>query len=249
LAGKLREGVVASGRIDEFAIEGESYFTLGVVADSEVFESSARIAILAKHIPQLNSSLSGLVPGLYHAVDDRKGKSKATPVDDLVGNMVDLSVHKEDNRAQFASILLLLQLVQSESSTSNFHSTLLQLTSPTPSRLYPQFTSHSPSTRQDHPLLSLSSLSHAIQVSRALSVERFNPIRYFQLLNDDSVSSYERIVLGWARDRVRDRAWEVMKKAYMSMKLDWAVQWMSEEGEGWVEKRGGTHVDGVVKLR
>lgn len=189
------------------------------------------------------------MPGLYHAVDDRKGKSKATPVDDLVGDMADLSVQTEDHRTQFASILLLLQLVQSGPSTSNFHSTLLQLTSPPPTRLYSKFTSDPPTTRRDRPLLPLSSLSYAIQVSRALSVERFNPIRYFQLLNDKSVSSYERIVLGWARDRVRDRAWEVMKKAYMSMKLDWATQWTGEEGEGWVEKRGGTHVDGVVKLR
>ena len=240
---------MASGRIDDFAIEGESYLTLGVIAKSEVFESSARIAILAKHIPQLNSSLSGLVPGLYHAVNDRKGKSKATPVDDLVGDIVDLSVHKEDHRVQFASILLLLQLVQSEPSTSTFHSTLLRLTSPPPTRLYSKFTSDPPTTRQDHPLLPLSSLSYAVQASRALSVERFNPMRYFQLHNDDSVSPYERIVLGWAQDRVRERAWEVMKKAYMSMELDWAVQWMHEEGKGWVKKRGGTLVDGVVKLR
>jgi hypothetical protein len=218
-------------------------------ADSEVFESSARIAILAKHIPQLNSSLSGMVPGLYHAVNDRKGKSKATPVDDLVGNIADLSVHTEDHRVQFASILLLLQLVQSEPSTSTFHSTLLQLTSPPPSRLYSKFTSDPPPTRQGHPLLPLSSLSYAVNASRALSIERFNPMRYFKLLNDESVSSYERIVLGWAQERVRDRAWEVMKKAYMSMKLDWASQWMSEEGAGWVDKRGGTLVDGVVKLR
>jgi hypothetical protein len=218
-------------------------------AESEVFESSARIAVLAKHIPQLNSSLSGLVPGLYHAVQDRKGKSKATPVDDLVGNMADLSVHTEDHRVQSASILLLLQLVQSEPSTSNFHYTLLQLTSPPPTRLYSKFTSHPPSTRQDHPLLSLSSLSYAVQASQALSIERFLPMRYFQLLNDDAVSSYERLVLSWARERVRDRSWEVMKKAYMSMTLDWAVQWMNEEGEGWVEQRGGKHVDGVVKLR
>jgi hypothetical protein len=91
-------------------------------ADSEVFESSARIAILAKHIPQLNSSLSGLVLGLYHAVDDRKGKSKATPVDDLVGNMVDLSVQTEDYRAQFASILLLLQFPLYSTSTHLPHS-------------------------------------------------------------------------------------------------------------------------------
>jgi len=232
-------------------MEGKFFFMLCArgVADSKVFESSARIAILAKHIPQLNSSLSGLVPGLYHAVDDRKGKGKATPVDDLAGDMEHLSVHKEDHRVQFASIQLLLQLVQSQPSTSNFHSTLLQLTSPPPTRLHSKFTSHSPTIRRDRPLLSLSSLSYAVTASRALSIERSNLMRYFQLLNDKSVSSYERIVLGWAQDRVRDRAWEVMKKAYMSMRLDWATQWVGEEGEGWVEKRGGTLVDGVVKLR
>jgi hypothetical protein len=221
-------------------------------ADDKVFESSARLAILAKHIPQLNSSLSGLVPGLYHAVDDWKGKAKATPIDDLIGSLSELCVgnQEEDHRAQFASILLLLQLVQSDSSTSNFHSTLLQLTSPSPTRLYPKFTSSSSSSAcQARLLVPLSSLTYAVQASRALSIERFNPMRYFQLLNDGSVSPYERIVLSWAQERVKDRAWEVMKKAYMTMKLDWASQWTGEEGSGWVEKRGAICQEGIVKLR
>ena len=182
-------------------------------------------------------------------MDDRKGKGKATAIDDLAGEMEHLSVHKENHRVQFASILLLLQLVQSEPSTSNFHSTLLQLTTPPLIRLYSKFTSDPPTSRRDRPLTSLSSLSYAVTASRALSIERSNPMRYSQLLNDKSVSSYERIVLGWAQDRVRDRAWEVMKKAYMNMKLDWATQWVGEEVEGWVEKKGGTLVDGVVKFR
>ena len=228
-----------------------------MIADHVVFESSARMAILAKHIPQLNSSLSGLVPGLYHTVEDRKGKgkSKASQVDDLVTSISDLSIRKPeaegDNRSQFASILLLLQLVQSEPSTSatSFHSTLLQLTSPPPTRLYPKITSTSPASRHTRPLITLLSVSYAVQASRALSSERFDPMRYFQLLNDESVSTYERVVLSWAEGRVRDRAWEVMKKAYITMKLDWACQWTGEFGDEWVSKRGGTCAEGIVKLR
>lgn len=74
-------------------------------------------------------------------------------------------------------------------------------------------------------------------------------MRYFQLLSDESVTTYERIVLGWAQDRVQDRAWEIMKKAYMSMKLDWACRWTGEDGNEWVDKRGGNCVDGIVKLK
>lgn len=198
------------------------------------------------------SSLSGLVPGLYHAVDDTdklKGKAKATAIDDLVGSLSDLAVEDcHDNRAEFASILLLLQLVQSESSTSAFHSTLLQLTSPPPTRLHPKFEC-TPTTRQTRSLLSLTSLSYALEASQALSVERFDPIKYFMLLEAERGSSYERIVLSWAEGRVRDRAWEVMKRAYISMGLDWACRWTGEEGDKWVVKKGGTCVDGVLKFR
>jgi hypothetical protein len=183
-------------------------------------------------------------------VDNQKGKAKATSIDDLVGSLSDLSVdHGGDNRIQFASILLLLQLVQSEASSSNFHATLLQLTSPTPTRLHPRFTSSPPETCQNDPLLSLSSLSYAVKASRALSVERFNPMRYFQLLGDQTVSSYERIVLGWAQERVRQRAWEVMKKAYISLKLDWGRKWVGGEAEAFAKKQGATCVDGTIKLR
>jgi hypothetical protein len=198
------------------------------------------------------SSLSGLVPGLYHAVDDvkaeSKGKGRATAVDDLVSTMETLSAGC-DNRVQFASILLLLQLVQTETA-SNFHSTLLQLTSPPSTSLHPKL-SDPPSriTRRTRPLVPASSLSYAISASRALSLEQFDPTRYFRLLDQASVSPYERIVLSWAEERVRDRAWEVMKKAYMSMGLEWASRWIGEEGSEWISKRGARCEGGLVKLR
>jgi hypothetical protein len=110
--------------------------------DETVFESSARLAILAKHTSQLMSSISGLVPGLYQAVDDRKGKgkAKASAVDDIPASLEEISLDQNevsDERVQFASILLLLQLVQSENPAA-FHSILTILTSPIVVRLHPK---------------------------------------------------------------------------------------------------------------
>lgn len=205
------------------------------------------------------SSLSGLVPGLYQAVDDRKGKGKSRDSDNAT-TMGAISLHEAmDNRTQFASILLLLQLVQSESTGAGagaFHATLIQLTSPTSQRLYPKLqvsssfssTSISPDQRT-RALIPRSSLNFAIRASRALSTERFDPLTYFSLLQDERVSTYERIVLSWSEGRVRDRAWEVMKRAYVSTGIGWAGKFVGEKGEDWVVKRGTTCVDGVVKLR
>jgi hypothetical protein len=82
-----------------------------------------------------------------------------------------------------------------------------------------------------------------------MSVERFDPLSYFALLRDERASSYERTVLGWAEGRVRDEAWEMMKRAYISTGLDWANRLLGEEGEDWVSQRGTTCVDGLVKMR
>jgi hypothetical protein len=203
------------------------------------------------------SSISGLVPGLYQAVDDRKGKGKAraSAVDDIATSLEEIALDEgmaTDQRVQFASILLLLQLVQSENPAA-FHSTLTSLTSPIVVRLHPKLSSNSRSPertgRGDRPLLSVPDLSFANQASRAISVERFDPLAYFALLRDERVSSYERTVLGWAEGRVRNRAWEMMKRAYISTGLDWANRLLGEEGEDWVSQRGTTCVDGLVKMR
>ncbi|WVQ93644.1 hypothetical protein IAU59_000720 [Kwoniella sp. CBS 9459] len=139
---KLREGVVASGRIDRFAIE--------------VFESSVQFAILAGNRPQLISSLSGLVPGLYKAFDkqrsdpnDYSGKGKGpvaetTEGPELQDKLYDLTLSRSDydempepnteneRRARFASLLLLYQLVVL--GQEEFWATYFALTLEPPSR-------------------------------------------------------------------------------------------------------------------
>lgn len=214
-----------------------------------VFESSVRLAILAKHHAQLISSLSGLVPGLYLAVEQRKGKDKATPLDHLTDEMAHLDLTAQRNRVEFASIRLLYQLVQSDSPAS-FHEALLEITSPRPTRLHPK-SNTAPITYNLPTLLPRERLQHALKAARAISSTSFNPLAYFALLQDPMASKYERIILSWAEDKVRDRAWEVMRKAYISTELHWAgrVCGLKSGEEEWVKSKGASVVGTVVKLR
>ena len=104
-SGKLREGVIASGRLDEFTIE--------------VFEESVRYAILARDQAQLHSALHGLVPDLYMKVDEkikREGSSHDS-VPYVVRHIRSLSLSngkgRKDNREYFSSLLLIYHLVHS----------------------------------------------------------------------------------------------------------------------------------------
>lgn len=223
--------------------------------DVQVFESSVRLAILARHHGQLMSSLSGLVPGLYQAVEsgagDGKGKGKATTIDNLANEMAQLglSITTTTRRIEFASIRLLYQLVQSDSPLA-FHDTLLEIASPPPHRLYPR-SSTEPITHRLPALLSRDQLKYALRASRALSPVTFDPIAYFTLLRDPNATAYERTVLGWGEDKVRDRAWDVMRKAYISTELRWAGRLcgLRDGEEEWVKAKGATVVGTVVKLR
>lgn len=213
-----------------------------------MFESSVRLAILAKHHAQLISSLSGLVPGLYQAVDNGKGKGKATSLDHLTDGLGDLHISAQAGRIELASIRLLYQLVESDSEAS-FHNTLLEITSPPSTRLYPKSSTGQVIYCLD-PLLRQDQLEYALKASRALSTASFNPLAYFALLEDSRASGYERIVLSWAEEKVRDRAWEVMRKAYISTDLRWAGRICGlEDGEEWVKSKGASVVGTIVKLR
>jgi hypothetical protein len=72
------------------------------------------------------------------------------------------------------------------------------------------------------------------------------------LVRDERVSPYERAILSWAADRVRERAWEVMRRAYIEIGMEWAGGSLGLEGGTvgpWVEQRGGRVDVGKIKLR
>jgi hypothetical protein len=304
--GKLREGVVASNRIDAFAIEGESHQfrntniptaalfdphrgRLGVASavswissrvpltPLSVFESSACLSLLARNHAQLLSSLSGLVPGLYQAYDElqperypsSKGKSKdddpqrGTDVDTLVDGVSGLRLG--DRRAHFASMLLLYHLAHT-GSTATFHSVLQDLTAPTTQRLQRPFddvinippsapVSSGSSVSSGSPpraFLRREDLWYPIRAAQALAQETFSPIRFFRLVRDQRASPYERAMLSWATDRVRERAWVVMRRAYIEVGMEWAGGSLGLERAAvgpWVEQRGGRVDVGKIKLR
>ena len=267
VVGKLREGVVASHRIDSFAVEGKSKFSMfhvfirylqsgDTLTFSSVFESSARMAILARNPAQLLSSLSGLVPGLYLAVKGNgKGKATSSPVDDLTERLVSLDVSNvtvDDHRAEFASILLLYHLAHSKS-RQTFHSTLMDLVSPHTPSLSSRYSTSTSKPLNLPTIVSQSDLSFAIQADQALAVETFDPFIYFQLLQDTArASPYERAVLAWAEEGVRERAWLVMKKAYFESGIPWTSRWLGLEDERCVEwsKMQAARIEGDrVRLR
>nr|XP_019001813.1 uncharacterized protein I203_05520 [Kwoniella mangroviensis CBS 8507]OCF65274.1 hypothetical protein I203_05520 [Kwoniella mangroviensis CBS 8507] len=265
---KLREGVVASGRIDTFAIE--------------VFESSARFSILANNRPQLISSLSGLVPGLYKALNNRYDNGKVNPNSESVyhshshsqnGEEVDQQLNnlsiceeekkKKDGRKEFIILFLLYQLViiGENEFWSNYHQLTQSSRKKKLNRPFDDITSNIDDFKNfnqierngttESPFVAPSSIALAVNIARIISPDQFDPIRYFQLFNTQT-TEYEKVILSWGEDRIRQRAWEVLKKAYMACSIEWAVKFLGlNEGEveRWVEERGGKVEGGLVKLR
>lgn len=235
-----------------------------------VFEASARYAILAKNTAQLLSSLSGLVPGLYRAVDEALGagsdrkSAKPGDFDALADHVASLDIGSSgsnpstnpDMRIEFSSILLLFHLSHTDS-FQIFKSTLLSLTSVYGKPLFPKYPVNPPERQSTSnsiqtPFTSTSDLSFAIRASQALSPHRFSPLAFFALLAEPTATPYERIVLGWAESRVKERAWEVMRKAYLGVGTEWAARWLAmkdSEVESWVKERGGRMEAKVIKTR
>ena len=215
-----------------------------------VFESSVRYSILARNTGQLLSSLSGLVPGLYEAYDKISGGEDGPGISD---GLAKLSL--DDKRAEFASILLLHHLVQT-ASTSAYQTTLLDLTAPQCTRLRVPFApvdANKNVLRQEaDEFIQRSRLSFAIQAAACLSVEQFDPLRYYALLRDPTASTYERAVLSWTKDRVQLRAWDVLKKAYLEVRLEWASRWLDvpvNDVAKWAIQHGARVDGGKLKLR
>lgn len=267
LTGKLREGVIASGRLDDFTIE--------------LFEESVRYAILAHDQAQLLSALNGLVPDLYIKVDEKaKEEGKANDsVNHVVRHIRTLSLSngtgRKDNREYFASLLLIYHLVYSSRET--YQGTLERLTLPPIPLLRPQVLpkdlptlsddsddsppSSAPSTppAEKAPFVSPRSQAFARAAANALAAERLDPIAFHRLVSGDFCSgkdpkpeALERLLLSWAAPRVRELAVPIFKKCYMSASIEWASLILGLEKKGvemWALANGFSIRDGILKLR
>jgi len=207
---------------------------------------------LARNTAQLISAVSGLVPGLYLALDD-KGRCRANgeSINGLSDSIGRLSVN--DRRREFASILLLFQLAH-VGSRQAYQSTLVELTRPTAVRLRQNRLEKeefvSPARRA---FMDIGELVYATRAARVLAEETFDPVSYFRLTSDPRQgTSYERAVLSWAEKSVRDRAFRVLSRAYMSCDRTWASRWCGREGvavDEWIEEHGGRVEGAILRLR
>ncbi|OXH21379.1 hypothetical protein J008_06843 [Cryptococcus neoformans] len=245
---KLREGVVASGRIDSFAIE--------------VFESSARFAILSNNRPQLLSALSGLVPGLYKAYDATKIRPGKDSLSDRISKLHLEDRGLSDNRVEFTSLLLLYHLVTS--GRVAFNELWLELTAPVKRQLRGKFEKNERVTPQeDASFLRMEELSFAKVSSTVLSSNSFNPLIFFSLVSpasnawSNSTSPYEKIILSWAIPQVREEGWKRLAKCYMSVGIPWIASILGKSArnqeetaviENWVQMKGKKVEHGRVSL-
>lgn len=175
-----------------------------------MFEDSVRYAVLAHDVPQLNAALNGLVPELYRAVDAAResgtGSGFASPWDEVpeypmraARPNAEGQAEAGDNRAHFASLLLLYHLVHS--SRAVYRKTLEELTLPpaslrvrqwpadpsSPSLSAPQTSTAStriPPPGANTPFISPTSpsLHFAQAAARALAPETFNPVAFAALV-------------------------------------------------------------------
>ncbi|KAL1410762.1 hypothetical protein Q8F55_001704 [Vanrija albida] len=259
---KLREGVVASHRLDDFAID--------------VFETSVQYAVHARNAPQLLSALSGLVPGLYLAVDAEKARlasesdgestpngvyttAPGTPAAVGTPNVLDRSpplsppAPHPNNRTHFASLLLLYHLVHS--SREVFHATYVSLALP------PRRRPHAA------PFVEPAQLEFARTAAKAMAPETFDPLLFSRLVGghadrnlggaDEPADALERALLAWASPKVRATAGAMLKRAYTGTSVDWAAKVLCMEGSRgargvdlWAMANGVMVDDGVwIKLR
>ncbi|WOO81605.1 uncharacterized protein LOC62_03G005127 [Vanrija pseudolonga] len=266
---KLREGVVASHRLDDFAIE--------------VFESSVQYAVHARNAPQLLSALSGLVPGLYLAVDAEKARiakhgadgGEGTPngrtapangtsapmstpntLDDsppLTPTAPSPPSPHPNNRTHFASLLLLYHLVHSPREV--YHATYVALALPPRRR---------PSAP---PFVDPAQLEFARTAAKAMAPESFDPLLFSRLVGghadrnlgaaDEPADALERALLAWASPKIRATAGALLKRAYTGTSVDWAAKLLCMEGSRgergvhlWAMANGVVVDDaGWVKLR
>nr|ODN85541.1 hypothetical protein L203_04790 [Cryptococcus depauperatus CBS 7841] len=235
---KLREGVVASGRVDSFAVKGMAVLSGESPVDTEtVFETSARYAVVAQNRPQLLSILSGLVPGLYQAYS-----RAASGETDLSGQLDKLKIADyEQERVEFTSLLLVYHLVTGGQVA--FNEIWSDLIHPRVGRLRTRLNPENAvvTTWATAPFVEPCHLGFAKRASQCLSEHAFNPLTFFSLIDPCSPipsSSYERTVLTWAVPQVREKAWLVLKRGYVNTNLDWARQILGLErslAEEWIK--------------
>lgn len=166
---------------------------------------STRLAICSGNHPQLTSSLSVLVPGLYQKFD-HAAESSTTPdvaglEEDLRGLAVDDRAVRasgrigNDNRLYFASLLLLYQIAHQDSKAS-FWRLYFRL------RNAGWISAHSGNNN----------VEFALQAYKAIATP--SPLVYHALLRRDDIGVEQKSIVRMVEDRMRKAIWGTMKAGW-----------------------------------
>ncbi|KAJ9125390.1 hypothetical protein QFC22_000350 [Naganishia vaughanmartiniae] len=236
--GKLREGLIASRRLDEFAIE--------------VYETSALYAIKARNHPQIISSLSVLVPNAYTVA----ARSQRTTTDAQAAlserlqklDMKDSAnegpkLAQPDRRGLFTSLLLLYDIVYRQSQR-DFMTRFFSLTDPEISsqgrrrRRRGEHNSPEPVfiSAHDPHMRYAWDVQQAISQTSALRFDAVSQPTVRLRRTSNSTSSqqdiyvtdpHQRIILSWATETIRQQVWDIAQKAYhpqLGLGLEWCAR-------------------------
>lgn len=245
-----------------------------------VYETSALYAIKARNHPQIISSLSILVPRGYSSAE-QSPRSTIQP-DDLPDSLQKLDISTQEKRqlaadrysrkGLFTSLLLLYDIIyrQSPRDFINRFTSLTQADATSQGRRRPTDGDVRPFIEADDPHMQYTwNVYQAIsQVSSLCFDALCKPVvrlRVTGVKQDGRQSVYrtdplQRIVLSWAKGRVRQDAWSILQKGYhpqLGMGADWCSRLLlfpsaassdREEWDGdsatqdmhlWVQAQGG----------
>jgi hypothetical protein len=179
-----------------------------------VYELSSVLSIRAENHPQLISSLSVLVPGIY-----LKAATSKPGDENLEAQVQALSIASKakpqrnestENRAYYTSLLLIYHIAHRDSPV-DFWTDYFKLTRPSgkkPNR-------RSPFVQADHPDIRL-----ALEVYRAITQP--SPLTYYRILRSD-LKPDQKVGIGFALPKMRERTWGMMRSGWaMGMKVDFA---------------------------
>ncbi len=200
-----------------------------------VYETSSLYALQASNHAQFISSISVLVPQLYVAADHQLVQDAVTLTENAIAK---LSISKNgtstsqptDSRCHFASLLLLYQLCHLDN-PEQFLAFYYDWTSPSRpfKRRKPRdeicITAHNQDTATHGdiaPFALPTNPNIRLAMSAYHALASISPIAYAKCQEQSGVTEYQRILLEWGAIKLRDKEWEVMKKAYLSVTVEWA---------------------------
>lgn len=222
--GKLREGLLAAGRADDFAVQ--------------VYQEAIDLGCYARHAPTLTTAL----PSLLHLY--------AQSTSSVQSSMAQLSVKEQPARTTgpaFYASLHLLHLLSSTlpGSRARFWDAYRDMTlKPGAADLYAK--RQHVHVAADHPHVQLATRAFAF-------LHRRDWVGFRCVLNNSAIDARQKLLLrGLLESQVRDATWDVLVASYQLLPAPWLQTQLQLDQDAWepyLTQRERREVDGVVQIK